>query len=93
MTIHFNLHPPVTVHFEHGMGQKFRQPLGIGINFLMFEDTKLLKIVDLDICLIDVKAEASHPAPNLDNYPIFAKLIYLNQPECNLWWIFALTDF
>ncbi|RXH93472.1 hypothetical protein DVH24_014048 [Malus domestica] len=79
MTIHFNLHPPVTVHFEHGLGQKFREALGIGINFSMFEDTELLKVADLDICLITVKAEASHPAHDLDIYPIFTKLIYLNQ--------------
>ncbi|KAM2993896.1 hypothetical protein FF2_045937 [Malus domestica] len=81
MTIHFNLHPPVTIHFEHGLGQKFREALGIGINFSMFEDTELLKVADLDICLIVVKAEASHPAHDLDIYPIFAKLIYLNQLE------------
>ncbi|KAB2598225.1 E3 ubiquitin-protein ligase LOG2 [Pyrus ussuriensis x Pyrus communis] len=54
---------------------------------------ELLKVADLDICLIAVKAEASHPAHDLDNHPIFPKLIYLNQPQCNLWWIFALTDF
>ncbi|RXH88662.1 hypothetical protein DVH24_000261 [Malus domestica] len=84
MTIHFNLHPPVTIHFEHGLGQKFREALGIGINFSMFEDTELLKVADLDICLIVVKAEASHPAHDLDIYPIFAKLIYLNQLEFGL---------
>ena len=83
----------MTIHFEQGLGHKFRYPHRTGINFSMFEDIELLKVADLDICLIDVKAEASHPAPGLDNYPIFAKLIYLNQHECNLWWIFSLTDF
>ncbi|KAM1598955.1 hypothetical protein ACFX1S_023466 [Malus domestica] len=47
----------------------------------------------MDIYPIAVKAEASHPAHDLDVYPIFAKLIYLNQAECNLWWIFTLTNF
>ncbi|XP_068340864.1 probable E3 ubiquitin-protein ligase LOG2 [Pyrus communis] len=58
----FNLHPPVTVHFEQGLGQKFRQPSGTGINFSMFEDAELLKVADLDIYPIAVKAEASPPA-------------------------------
>ncbi|KAB2622327.1 E3 ubiquitin-protein ligase LOG2 [Pyrus ussuriensis x Pyrus communis] len=58
----FNLHPPVTVHFEQGLGQKFRQPPGTGINFSKFEDTELLKVADLDIYPIAVKAEASPPA-------------------------------
>ncbi|KAM0954711.1 hypothetical protein TB2_022839 [Malus domestica] len=35
----------------------------------------------MDIYPIAVKAEASHPAHDLDVYPIFAKLIYLNQAE------------
>ncbi|RXH70304.1 hypothetical protein DVH24_007560 [Malus domestica] len=44
MTIHFNLHPLVTVHFEQGLGPKFRQPHETGIHFSMFEDTMLLKM-------------------------------------------------
>ncbi|RXH89998.1 hypothetical protein DVH24_032355 [Malus domestica] len=81
MTIHFSLRPPVTVHFEHSLGQKFKRPLGTRINFSMFEDIELLKVAYLDICLIAMKAKASHPAHDLDIYPIFAKLIYLNQPN------------
>ncbi|KAI5325413.1 hypothetical protein L3X38_034487 [Prunus dulcis] len=53
--------PPVTVHFQQGLGQKFRQPSGTGINFSMFEETELLKVTDLDIYPIAVKAEASPP--------------------------------
>ncbi|CAN6704995.1 unnamed protein product [Malus baccata var. baccata] len=40
-----NLHPPVMVHFERGLDHKFRQPHKTGINFSMFKDTGLLKIL------------------------------------------------
>ncbi|OIW11198.1 hypothetical protein TanjilG_28289 [Lupinus angustifolius] len=50
---------PVTVHFEKGLGQKFRQPAGTGIDFSMFEESELLKVADLDVYPLAVKADAS----------------------------------
>ncbi|KAK0584463.1 hypothetical protein LWI29_013651 [Acer saccharum] len=50
---------PVTVHFQQGLGQKFRQPSGTGINFSMFEETELLKQGNMDVYPLAVKAEAT----------------------------------
>lgn len=50
--------PPVTVQFEQGLGQKFRQPPGTGIDFSMFEESELLKVDEVDIYHLAVKAEA-----------------------------------
>ncbi|OMO72515.1 Zinc finger, RING-type [Corchorus capsularis] len=50
--------PPVTVQFEQGLGQKFRQPSGTGIDFSMFEESELLKVDEVDIYHLAVKAEA-----------------------------------
>lgn len=50
---------PVTVHFEQGLGQKFRQPSGTGIDFSKFEESELLKVNDTDVYPIAVKAEAT----------------------------------
>ncbi|XVE76194.1 hypothetical protein DITRI_Ditri12bG0153700 [Diplodiscus trichospermus] len=50
--------PPVTVPFEQGLGQKFRQPSGTGIDFSMFEESELLKVDEGDIYHLAVKAEA-----------------------------------
>ncbi|KAK8337269.1 hypothetical protein V6Z12_A09G173200 [Gossypium hirsutum] len=50
--------PPVTVPFEQGLGQKFRQPSGTGIDFSMFEESELLKVDDASIYHLAVKAEA-----------------------------------
>lgn len=57
----FNLLPPVTVHFQQGLGQKFKQPPGTGIDFSMFDETELLKVAGSDIYPLAVKAEASPP--------------------------------
>ncbi|XP_030493720.2 probable E3 ubiquitin-protein ligase LOG2 [Cannabis sativa] len=57
-------HTPVTVHFPQGLGQKFRQPSGTGINFSMFEETELSKTGDMDNYPLAVKAEASSVLPN-----------------------------
>lgn len=54
-----NLLPPVTVTFEQGLGQKFRQPSGTGIDFTIFEETELLKQGHTDDYPLAVKAEAS----------------------------------
>ena len=53
-----NLLAPVTVHFQQGLGQKFRQSSGSGIDFSMFEETELLKVGDMDVYPLAVKAEA-----------------------------------
>ncbi|CAM8967819.1 unnamed protein product [Rhodiola kirilowii] len=59
-----NLLPPVTVHFERGLGQKFRQPSGTGIDFSSFDETELFKEGDMDVYPLAVKAEASQSVEN-----------------------------
>ena len=59
-----NLIVPVTVHFPKGLGQKFRQPSGTGIDLSMLEETELSKAGDMDIYPLAVKAEASSVLPN-----------------------------
>ncbi|XP_050228618.1 probable E3 ubiquitin-protein ligase LOG2 [Mercurialis annua] len=54
-----NLLPPVTVNFEQGLGQKFRQPPGTGIDFTVFDEKELLKEAELDVYPLAIKAEAS----------------------------------
>ncbi|GER43474.1 RING/U-box superfamily protein [Striga asiatica] len=54
-----SLHPPITVHFQQGLAQKFKQPSGTGIDFSMFEEAELSKDADMDIYPLAVKAEAS----------------------------------
>lgn len=53
-----NLVAPVTVHFEQGLGQKFRQPFGTGIDLSTCEETELLKTGEMDVYPLAVKAEA-----------------------------------
>ncbi|CAL9210469.1 unnamed protein product [Musa hybrid cultivar] len=50
---------PVTVSFKEGLGQKFRQPSGTGIDFSIFNKAELVKERELDIYPLAVKAEAS----------------------------------
>lgn len=49
----------MTVHFQQGLGQKFRQPSGTGFDFSMFEESEFLKVSDTDVYPLAVKAEAS----------------------------------
>lgn len=49
---------PVTLPFEKGLGQKFRQPFGTGIDFSMFEKIELKKEGDVEVYPLVVKAEA-----------------------------------
>ncbi|CAN8259913.1 unnamed protein product [Cochlearia groenlandica] len=51
--------PPITMEFEKGLGQKFKQPSGSGIDFSVFEDVELFKAADTDVYPLAVKAEAS----------------------------------
>lgn len=53
--------PPVTVQFQRGLAQKFRQPCGTGIDLSMFEEAKLSKEGDMDVYPLVIKAEASSP--------------------------------
>ncbi|KAL5565657.1 hypothetical protein UlMin_028821 [Ulmus minor] len=57
---------PVTVPFEQGLGQKFRQPSGTGIDFSMFEEAELTKSGDMEVYPLVVKAEAC-PVNNGEN--------------------------
>lgn len=49
---------PVTVSFEQGLGQKFRQPSGTGIDFSIFEGADLKKEDSEGVYPIVLKAEA-----------------------------------
>ncbi|KAI4304683.1 hypothetical protein MLD38_040159 [Melastoma candidum] len=55
-----DLFKPITVSFEQGLAQKFRQPPGTGVESSMFEDMNLQKDRDVDVYPLVVKAEA-HP--------------------------------
>lgn len=59
-----NLLPPVTVTFQQGLGQKFRQPSGTGIDYSVFEERDLTKVGEMDVYPLAVKAEASPPNQN-----------------------------
>ncbi|KAK8966592.1 putative E3 ubiquitin-protein ligase LOG2 [Platanthera guangdongensis] len=49
---------PVTVSFKDGLGQKFKQPSGTGINFSLFQEAELIKEGETDVYPLVVKAEA-----------------------------------
>lgn len=53
-----DLLPPVIVEFQEGLGQKFKQPSGTGIEFSMFEESEL-RYSDTDVYTLAVKADAS----------------------------------
>lgn len=59
-----SLLPPVTVQFQTGLAQKFRQPSGTGIDLSMFEEIELSKKGDMDVYPLAVKAEASSDNQN-----------------------------
>lgn len=59
-----SLFPPVTVNFQQGLAQKFRQPSGTGIDFSMFEEAVLSKEGEMDVYPLAVKAEALADNPN-----------------------------
>ncbi|KAL1819561.1 hypothetical protein DCAR_0415845 [Daucus carota subsp. sativus] len=54
-----SIYAPVTVHFEQGLDQKFRQPSGTGIDFSACEDAELVNDSELEIYPLVVKAETS----------------------------------
>ena len=49
----------MTVNFPQGLGQKFRQPSGTGIDFTLFKGKELLQKGEMDAYPLAVKAEAS----------------------------------
>lgn len=53
-----NLLEPVTVSFKEGLGQKFRQQSGTGIDFSIFEEEELTKEGEMEVYPLAVKAEA-----------------------------------
>lgn len=55
---------PVTVQFEQGLGQKFRQPSGTGIDFSLYEEAELVKAGEMDVYPLAVKAEALPTSSN-----------------------------
>ncbi|ONK63954.1 uncharacterized protein A4U43_C07F20620 [Asparagus officinalis] len=57
---------PVTVSFKAGLGQKFRQPSGTGIDLATFDDAELMKEGEMEVYPLAVKAEAS---PSFDQMP------------------------
>lgn len=66
-----NLLQPVTVHFQQGLGQKFRQPSGTGIDFSLFEESELTKEHDMQVFPLAVRAEASQIIPSeMDGNPV-----------------------
>lgn len=59
-----SLLPPVIVHFEQGLGQKFRQPSGTGIDLSTFGEAELSREGEMDVYPLAVKAEASPDKPD-----------------------------
>lgn len=49
---------PVIIEFEQGLGQKFRQPSGTGVDSSMLEEMGVVKDGDFEIYPLVVKAEA-----------------------------------
>lgn len=49
---------PITISFEQGLGQKFRQPSGTGVDSSLFEDTDWRKGGEIKVYPLVVKAEA-----------------------------------
>lgn len=50
--------PPITVSFQQGLGQKFRQESGTGIDLSAFDESELLKMSETGVYPLVIKAEA-----------------------------------
>ncbi|XP_049362713.1 probable E3 ubiquitin-protein ligase LOG2 [Solanum verrucosum] len=57
-----SLLPPITIKFQKGLSQKFRQSSGTGIDLSMFEEAELSKDGNADVYQLAVKAEAFEDA-------------------------------
>ncbi|KAI7748514.1 hypothetical protein M8C21_020729 [Ambrosia artemisiifolia] len=51
--------PPITVTFQQGLGQKFRQESGTGIDLSTFEESELVKVSETGVYPLVIKAEAT----------------------------------
>ncbi|XP_076882011.1 putative E3 ubiquitin-protein ligase LOG2 [Bidens hawaiensis] len=51
--------PPITVTFQQGLGQKFRQESGTSINLSNFDESELTKVSETGIYPLAIKAEAT----------------------------------
>ncbi|KAL0927316.1 hypothetical protein M5K25_001479 [Dendrobium thyrsiflorum] len=58
MPIKESLLSPVIISFKDGLGQKFKQPPGTGIDFSLFEDFELIKEGETEVYPLAIKAEA-----------------------------------
>ncbi|KAI3748399.1 hypothetical protein L6452_11436 [Arctium lappa] len=54
-----DLLPPIRVEFQQGLGQKFRQASGTGIDLSMFEEAELVRVGETGIHPLAIKAEAT----------------------------------
>ncbi|KAG8376545.1 hypothetical protein BUALT_Bualt09G0074600 [Buddleja alternifolia] len=54
-----SLYPPVTVQFQQGLAQKFKQRSGTGIDLSTFEEAELSRDNDMDVYPMAVKADAN----------------------------------
>lgn len=54
-----DLLPPITVAFQQGLGQKFRQESGTGIDLSAFDESELVKVSEEGVYPLVIKAEAS----------------------------------
>ncbi|KAI3706651.1 hypothetical protein L6452_24535 [Arctium lappa] len=51
-------HPPISVSFQRGLGQKFQQSPGTGVDLSTYEEAELSKGGEMDVYPLAVKAEA-----------------------------------
>ncbi|KAK9078630.1 hypothetical protein SSX86_002687 [Deinandra increscens subsp. villosa] len=51
--------PPITVSFEQGLGQRFKQESGNGIDLSAFEESELTKVSETGVHPLAIKAEAT----------------------------------
>lgn len=51
--------PPITIDFQQGLGQKFRQEPGTGIDLSTFDESELLNVSETGVYPLAIKAEAT----------------------------------
>ncbi|MFS8008393.1 hypothetical protein Hanom_Chr14g01272241 [Helianthus anomalus] len=54
---------PITLNFQQGLGQRFRQTLGTGIDLSAYDESELSKRNDTSVYLLAMKAEATPSSP------------------------------
>ncbi|KAM0045491.1 putative transcription factor C2H2 family [Helianthus debilis subsp. tardiflorus] len=55
--------PPITLNFQQGLGQRFRQTPGTGIDLSAYDESELSKGNDTSVYPLAVKAEATPSSP------------------------------